>query len=278
MSRFFCIGIWLVCFDLLLGGLLSQEAGAPVPDGVRIKQRVLKSYHESEDALENYSCTVLEQIDELNDDNSIKRRRSAVKEQFFVNHIQIEHTLERDGRPLSTVDAEKEQERVDKAVRKFSNREEAQKVQSRGERQADIFLRALAFTNGRREQRNARDTLLYDLAGDPSFRPRKLEERFAAALTGSIAIDEESGTPVEMRFETVRDVKIGGGLLANLHRGFWLHLLQQRQPDGVWITQEAQGSGDARAALFVHARFRFREELRKCHLFSVNTQQQIKAP
>ncbi|MBV9564335.1 MAG: hypothetical protein JOY90_28425, partial [Bradyrhizobium sp.] len=67
-------------------------------------------------------------------------------------------------------------------------------------------------------------------------------------------------------------------LLANLHKGFWLHLAQQRQPDGVWLTQEIQGSGDARAALFVHARFRFEEELEKCHLFSVTTQQSTVNP
>ena len=93
-----------------------------------------------------------------------------------------------------------------------------------------------------------------------------------------MAIDEQSGTPVEMRFETTRDVKIGAGLLANLHKGFWLHLTQQREPDGVWIMKKVEGSGDARAALLVHARFRFREELERCHLFSVDTQQKIGHP
>ncbi|HEY6986795.1 MAG TPA: hypothetical protein VH369_00345, partial [Bryobacteraceae bacterium] len=52
-------------------------------------------------------------------------------------------------------------------------------------------------------------------------------------------------------------------------------VVQQREPDGVWITKTVEGSGDARAALFMHARFRFRQQLEKCHLFSVKTEQKI---
>lgn len=172
----------------------------------------------------------------------------------------------------------KEQERVDKQVKKFSDPKEAAKAQSHDEKQADLFLRALELKHGRREQRAGRDTLPYDLAGDPDFRPKKIEERFAQALTGHIAVDEQSGTPVDLRFETIRDIKIGAGVLANLHKGFWLHLTQQRQPDGIWIVKQVQGSGDARAALFVHARFRFKEELESCHVFAVNTQQKLGEP
>ncbi len=91
-------------------------------------------------------------------------------------------------------------------------------------------------------------------------------------------MDEESGVPKELKVETERDLKIAGGLAANLHKGFQLHLVQQRQPDGVWLTKVAEGSGDVRAVLFLRQRFRFREELEQCHLFSVNTQQKVQAP
>jgi hypothetical protein len=259
--------------------LLSNSASnPPIPDGSDMKQRVLKSLRQSEKALENYSCIVRDQSDEFKSDGSTKRHRSSVKEQFFVNQVQIDHTLERDGKPLNPSEAKKEQEKVDKEVKKYSDPEQAQKLQAHDEKQADIFLRALQLTHGKREQRAGRNTLVYDLSGDPHFHPKKLEERFAQALVGTIAIDEQSGTPVDIRFETTRDVKIGAGLLANLHKGFWLHVVQQREPDGVWLTKEVRGSGDARAALFMRARFQFQEELDKCHLFSVNTQQKISGP
>lgn len=266
--------------EIFLAGFIlwPTARAAPIPDGNQIKQRVLKSLRQSEDALENYSCIVRQENDELGSNRAVKRHQSAVKEQFFVNGMEIDHTLERDGRPLSASDAKKEQVRVDKAVKKYSDLKEAHKVQARDEKEADMFLRALQFTGGHREERAGRETLLYDLSGDPNFHPKKLEERFAEALMGRIEIDEESGTPVDLRFETTRDVKIGAGLLANLHKGFWLHVSQQREPDGAWITKSVDGSGDARAALFLRAKFRFKEELEKCHLFSVNTQQKIGVP
>jgi len=277
LKRPFSIAAWLTCFAVA-SLASSPTSGTPVPDGRSIKGRVLKSFRQSEDALEKYSCILHDEGDELNSDGSVKKHRSSVKEQFFVNQIEIEHTLARDGKPLSPSDARKEQERVDKQVKKFSDPKEAAKAQSHDEKQADLFLRALELKHGRREQRAGRDTLVYDLAGDPDFRPKKIEERFAQVLTGNIAVDEQSGTPVDLRFETIRDIKIGAGLLANLHKGFWLHLSQQRQPDGIWMVKQVQGSGDARAALFVRARFRFKEELESCHVFAVNTRQKLGEP
>jgi hypothetical protein len=188
--------------------LTSGVPDPPIPDGAEMKQRVLKSLRQSEKALENYSCIVRDQSDEFRADGSIKRHRSSIKEQFFVNQVQVEHTLERDGKPLSPSEAKKEQERVDKEVKKYTDPEQAHKLQAHDEKKADMFLRALRLTNGKREQRAGRNTLIYDLYGDPHFHPKKLEERFAQALTGKIAIDEESGTPVDIRFETTRDVKM----------------------------------------------------------------------
>ncbi len=264
---------------LLAGFFLWRTVFAsPIPDGNLIKQRVLKGLRQSETALENYSCIVREESDELGSNGTVKRHQSAVKEQFFVNGVEIEHKLKRDGQPLLGSEAKNEQRRVDKEVKKYSDLKEAQKVQARDEKEADVFLRALRFTDGHREEKAGRKTLLYDLSGDPNFHPKKLQERFAQALTGKIEIDEDSGTPLDLRFETTRDVKIGAGLFANLHKGFWLHVAQQREPDGVWITKSVDGSGDARAALFLRARFTFKEELDKCHLFSVNTEQKIGVP
>jgi hypothetical protein len=267
----------LLCVTVLLN---AQTAGkeAPLPDPRELKQRAVANMRKSEKDLENYSCMVRVQEFDLNANGSVKRHKQRVEERFYVNGMEINHAQSRDGKALSDGDAKKEQERVDKEVKKYSDRANVEKEQARDEKQMDTFLRALSFYNGRREQRDNRSVVVYDLAGDPSFRPRRLEERFAQALTGRIWMDEETGAPREVQIETVRDVKIGGGLLANVHKGFRAHLIQQRQPDGVWLTQMVEGSGDMKAALFLHPRFRFREDLEKCHLFSVDTQQKVQAP
>jgi hypothetical protein len=45
------------------------------------------------------------------------------------------------------------------------------------------------------------------------------------------------------------------------------------RPDGVWLTDLAEGSGDARAALFLHPYFRFKETTGDCHLYSATANQ-----
>ncbi|HZS56956.1 MAG TPA: hypothetical protein VFA65_21300 [Bryobacteraceae bacterium] len=221
---------------------------------------------------------VRSETDELNADGSIKKKKTADRERFFVNGVEIDHDLTRDGKPLSPRDAKKEQDRVNYEVKKYSDPKQVQERHARDEKQIDMFLKALQFKDERRERRDARNTIVFDLSGDPDFHPRSLDERFAQAMVGRIWIDEETGNVDEMRAQTVHDIKIGGGLIASVHKGFRVALVQQRQLGGVWIAKMVEGVGDARAALFLHPRFRFREDLDKCHLFSVETKQSIQGP
>ena len=261
-----------------LCAVLLSFGQAPLPDRQELKARAIANMKQSEKALENYSCIVREQVDELNGDGSVKHRRSKKLEQFYVNGIEIQHLLAKDGQPLSSHDAKKEQQRVDGEVKKYSDPEKAERARSDEAERLNRVLEALRFENGRREIRDGRSIIAYDLRGDPGFHPKNIEGRFAQALAGRIWLDEETATPVEMRVETVRDVKIGGGLLANVHKGFRFQMQQQRQPDGAWILKSLDGSGDARAALFLHPRFRFRQDLDQCHLFSVNTRETTRRP
>ena len=268
-----------LCIPLLLGWIVpAQVHTGPLPDPAQLKQRALANMKRAEKDLERYECIVHDESDELNGGGGVKRHRSSEKEQFFVNGRQVSHMLRRDGQPLSGGDAKKEQERVDREVKRFSDPTQVTKAEEESERQADMFLRAQRFANGHREVREGRSTVVYDMSGDPNFHPTKVEERFAQAASGRVWIDEESGAPAELRLQLDHDVKLGGGLLANIHKGFWVHMVQQRQADGVWLTKLVEGSGEARAALFFHPRIRFKQATDKCHLFSVDTQQTLPSP
>jgi len=266
-----------IVLGLVLVSNLCSQPQKPLPDPSQLRARSRAGLLQGEKDLEKYSCTVLQKRDELNDDKSVKKEESVLKERFYVNGIQLEHILARNGVPLSGRDARKEQQHVDNDVRRFSDPKQAQGEISRSENQEDLFLRALRFSNGHRETRNNRSIVVYDLSGDPSFHPKKIEEKLAVAVVGRIWIDEETGQPVELQFQTDKDVKVVAGL-ANLHKGFQLHVLRQRQPDGVWMTKSVEGTGEARAFVFYHPRFRFSEDVSKCHLFNVDTQQKVEAP
>lgn len=265
-------------FFCLLAVSLLVKSDTPLPNKEQLKSRSLASLKKSEKELEKYSCMVETQEDELNSDGSVKKHKTREQERFFVNGVEVDHLLKRDGKPLSPGDAKKEQDRVNYEAKKYSNPQNVERRQQQDEKQIDMFLRALKFTNERRETRDGRSTIVFDLAGDPDFHPKNLDEKFAVAMVGKVWIDEETGNVDEVRAHTDRDIKIGGGLIASVHKGFRVALVQERMPDGVWLAKIVEGSGDARAALFLHPRFRFHEDLSGCHLFSVDTQQSIKGP
>ncbi len=268
----------LAILGICLASSSSVAAGgdAPLPDAQVLRQRLIASAEKQQRERENYSCAVHHEEYELNSDGSVKKKQTAFQDRFFVNGWAVDHVLERNGKALTKDEAQKEQERIDKLVKKYSDAKRADKAQQEWARQLDVFVKALRFNNGHREERDGRSIVVYDLTGDPNFHAQTVEERFAQALTGRIWVDEEVGLPQEIKLETNRDVKVAAGV-ASLHKGFQIHLLWQRQPDGVWLTKVAEGSGDARA-LFLHARFRFHEQTEQCHLFSVDTQQKIQAP
>lgn len=255
---------------------VKAPADTPLPNPQALRQRAIASAEKQEKDRENYSCMVRQEEYEFNNDGSVKKKEVTLRDRFFVNGWGIGHVVEKDGKPLKPDEAKKEQERVDKLVKKYSSAKHAEKAEQDMQRQLDTFLKAQRFTNGHREQRDGRSIVVYDLSGDPNFHPQKLEERMMQSLSGRIWIDEELGVLQEMKLQTDRDLKIGMGL-ANLHKGFQLHVVQQRQPDGVWLQKLAEGNGDARALFTKHV-FRFHEETSRCHLFSVDTQQKIQAP
>ncbi len=146
------------------------------------------------------------------------------------------------------------------------------------EKQLDVLLRMLRFTNGHRIDLHGRPTLVFDLIGDPAVHPKGAEETFLHSMVGTIQVDEATGELVDLNARLNHDVRMGGGLLANLHKGLWIHVRQKRYPDGVWLLELAEGNGDARAALFFHPYFRFRQTMNGCALTSVTTSETTANP
>jgi hypothetical protein len=134
-----------------------------------------------------------------------------------------------------------------------------------------MLLRMLRYTNGHRMERGGRSMLEYDLSGDPNVHPKGTQETFLHKMSGTIQVEEATGELVDLNAHLDHEVRIGGGLLANLHKGLWIHVQQRRYPDGVWLPELVEGNGDARAALFFHPYFKFRYVINGCALATVTT-------
>lgn len=254
-------------------GVAKIDWNAPLPSPAELKGRVLKNLKQSEAEQERYVCKTIREEDDTDKHGTVKQRHVRQYDMFFVNGEEIDELTGKDSKPLSADQKNKEMERVQKEIKKDSDAKYIAKRDAQDDKQLDTLLHMLRYTNGHRIDRRRRSTLAYDLSGDPSVHPRGVEETFLHDMSGTIEVDEVTGELVDLNARLDHDVKIGGGLLANLHKGFWIHVRQQRYPDGVWLPELVEGNGDARAALFFHPYFKFEQTMNGCALTTVTTSQ-----
>jgi hypothetical protein len=279
-SRGCLLRVTVVCAAVLfsVGSFAAQgqsvpAANAPLPNPGELLQRALAGEKKLAAEQERYECRVDETTIETDKNGRVKKTRSEVDEQFFVNGVPIERTLSKDGRELSPDQAKKEDERVMKETVKYSNQATASKETDKQNQQIQDLVEAMMLTQGRREIEKGRSILYYDIVPNPSFHAKNLIQRFATVMRGTISIDEQTGQMIDLNIKSVADLKIAGGVVASLHKGFWLHIHNHAEPDGVWLNDLAEGSGDARAALFFHPYFRFKQTTGDCHLYTAKATQ-----
>ncbi len=245
--------------------MAAQER--PLPNVEALRQRALQQTAATEAQRERYLCRVRTETTQLDGKGGTKKVDGDEREIFYVKARQITQTVSHDGKPLSGSDAKKEVERVKKQIKEA----EEGKPSPFAITQAEI-LRIIKLTNERRVMVAGRPTILFDAAGDPSAKANGIAERAVEAMQGTVAVDEETGRVQDTNVQGMRDVKLGGGLVANVHKGFLLHVVTAPRNDGVWLVQEVWGSGDARVGLFLHPSYRFHQVTEGCRLFDVNSE------
>lgn len=272
-GRFFFNGIFLLGFSAAscLAIETKMNRAAPLPSTAELKRRVLDNLKRSQIEQERYVCKTTSENDITDKNGTVKKRRVRQYDLFFVNGQEIDELTATDGKPLDAGHQRKESARVQEQIRKDSDTKYVARQDAQTEKQLDTLLRMLRFTNGHRAVVNGRSTLSYELSGDPDVHPHGTEETFLHDMTGTIQVDEATGELVDLDARLNHDVKVGAGLLANLHKGLWIHVRQQRYPDGVWLPNIIEGNGDARAALFFHPYFRFKQTMNGCVLTNVTT-------
>ena len=260
MRAFHLIGLTLPL--LCAASTLAQEKPLPSPEELRL--RAIKQQQDSEAQRERYLCRIKTETTQLDGKGAEKKLDDDEREIFFVKKRQITQTVVHNGKPVTGNDAKKEIERVKKQI------EDAEKGKQSefGISQSDI-IRLVKLSNERRIIAYNRPTIVFDVQGDPKAKANSFVEKAIEALEGTAAIDEATGRIMDTNVHGTRDVKMAGGLVANVHKGFQMHIISAPQPDGVWLVKEAWGSGDARVGLFMHPSYRFHQVTQSCRLFDV---------
>jgi hypothetical protein len=249
------------------------QTNAPLPNASELMQRAIANESKMAAQQERYECRVDDDTVEMDSKGNVKKTETETKEQFYVNGVEVDRTLAKNGKDLSADETKKEDDKVMKKTVKYSDPATAKKETDKQNQQMLEIMQAMQLTDGHREQAEGRSVLFYDIVPNPKFKAKGLNQRFAQVMQGKISIDEATGEPVDVNIKSTQDLKIAGGVVASLHKGFWLHGHDHAEPDGVWLTDLAEGSGDARAALFFHPYFRFKETTGGCHLYSATANQ-----
>jgi len=202
-------------------------------------------------------------VEETQYDGSGKVTKLERREEmfFYLDGEEISTLVAKDGKPLSDDDQRKENERVQKRIAKHQEakthkekKEEKAKEEGKEDKDSDdpgieIFLRACQFVNPRRERFRGQDVLVFDFEGNPEYKPKKLAERVVQQLAGVVWVDEKAHDVARLEAYFVKDVRFGGGLLANLQKGTSFVFEQAFLNNEVWLPTYEEAHIGARVLL-----------------------------
>jgi len=165
--------------------------------------------------------------------------------------------LERDGKPLSPQDAQKQQKKLDDTVQKLQRETPEQ-------RQRRVAEYEKNREKDREFLREIPDAYDFQLAGDdtidghavwviaatprPDYRPKRRDARALLKIRGKIWIDKVEYQWVRLEAETTETISYGL-FLARLHPGAKLYFEQTRVNDEVWLPKLERMSGSGRLGL-----------------------------
>jgi hypothetical protein len=195
---------------------------------------------------ENYAGTRTEEESEYESDGKVKKRETRESTFFYLDGDEITTLVKKDGKPLDEKEQAKENERVRKRIEEHQKRQakkeakeekvkEQDKNEDKDEPGIEVFLRACQFVNPRRERFRGQDVLVFDFEPNPEFKPRKLVEKAVQKLAGVVWIDEKAHDVARLEAYFVGDVKIAGGLLANVQKGTSFVFEQAFVNNEVWL-------------------------------------------
>ena len=195
---------------------------------------------------ENYAGTRVEEETEFESDGRVKKREINEYTFFYLNGDEVSTLVKKDGKPLGAEEQKKENEKTQKRIAEIQKREakkEAKEEKAKEEGKKDekddpgieVFLRACQFVNPRRERFRGQDVLVFDFEPNPEFKPHKLAEKVVQKLAGVVWIDEKAHDAARLEAYFVGDMRIAGGLLANLQKGTSFVFEQAYVNNEVWL-------------------------------------------
>lgn len=226
----------------------------PLPDVPTLLRDINKNQHALEDLRKLYTCHLSETEDKLDSHGQVKFTTVQEYDVFYVGDEEVRHLLAKDGKPLDGREKKKADAKFDKEFDEQKKRQaklasdskkQAKRAQEE-EAQLSDFLRAERFTNARRELYRGKEVIAFDFSGNQDYKAKKLIDRIIQKVSGVMWVDEEAREIVRLEARFDDAAKIGGGLVASLHKGSNFVFEQEKINEEVWMPSYMEVHVDAR--------------------------------
>lgn len=216
---------------------------------------------------------------QLDGSGKLKKSESRTHDIIIIRGRPCSRLIEKDGKPLSPKDRQKEDERFDKELEKRrreseeQNSKERQRYLKQREEQrrfAREIPQAFDFTLAGEETISGHPVYVIAAEPKPGYKPRDSSAKFLPKIHGKLWIDKSEYQWVKVEAETTDTISFGL-FLARLGPGSVLGFEQQRVNDEVWLPARAHFKLDARLALLKKLRAEIQIDYRNYRKFSTDS-------
>ena len=222
-------------FVLVLALLLAvppvQGADRPLPEPQSFLREVRARLQTDEDRQRDYIYVQTQKRMKLDGAGRATGVSVRVSESYpgLPGERRWERLLVDDGRRLSASELRKQdaerQKKAEEYARKVSRQSEAERAREQAkeqrainERIEDVF-RAFEIAMVRREAIGGHDTIVFSLTPRPKAVTKSPEGKWLRYFQGRVWISETDYELVRLEVEAVKDVSVGMGLMARVHKG-----------------------------------------------------------
>ena len=198
---------------------------------------------------------------EFDKNGKAKKTESTVHDVSILYGHQFRRLIEKDGKPLSAKDQQKEKERLDKFTAKWTHEtpEERKKRLARREQNREketAFLREIPDAYDLRllgeEKVDGKDAWVIQGEPHPGYRPKLDGAKYFAKMRGKIWIDKADYQWVKVDAETIDTISFGL-ILFRLDKGSRLQFEQARVNDEIWLPRLQHIQAAGRMGIFIKA-------------------------
>lgn len=234
----------------------TPPSSAPLPNPDLLLKEVQQNEERMDRLRNEYTYHVHMEEQRFRGNGTVKESESTDAESLTLRGVRVDRVVARNGKPLTADEQGKENDRLEKEVAKAQERRAkasaaGQTTDPRGDTviTAARLLELGSLSNERRILLAGRPTILMDYIGDPKAKTRNPAEGVVKDLLGSVWIDETDRVIVRAQGHFVSDFKIGGGLLADVHKGSHFDFEATHVNGAVWLPSTINGQGSVRILL-----------------------------